>query len=274
MLSISCGKKSDEIGIQADLPIKPDHRARAMTEEEIIELTREVSIFEADLKIETLDGVKTFISKKSITLKQLEHLQSLRFISEEISKVDYTTWGIIITPEPKEDGALPEAVVLDIGKRTDVKENRIKFEGKDILEDINWLSNNGAKKFKLSIILIDENSVGKRTKAVIVVPIENGAVGGGEDSLFGSEIKGPCTLQGDIRNFMIICEKPVKSFTIGFMTSDHCIINTGKINGVTHDLHVTNTGSWLIGYEKIASELNVAINFDDGTVALAKLSAR
>jgi len=66
----------------------------------------------------------------------------------------------------------------------------------------------------------------------------------------------------------------VKSFTIGFMTSGKSIINTGKINGVMHDLNVMNTGSGLVGYEKKASELSITIDFDDSTNASVKLMAK
>ena len=80
-----------------------------------------------------------------------------------------------------------------------------------------------------------------------------------------------CTLDGDIRRFRVDCIKPIKSFTIGFITAGKRFQYSGSINGVKYNADIENKGSSLEGSEATANSLDITINFEDSTTALLPL---
>lgn len=84
-------------------------------------------------------------------------------------------------------------------------------------------------------------------------------------------VVGPCVLVGNIRSFQVNCTKTIQDFTIGFITIGKKLKSKITINGIEYDIDITNTGTSLVGSEKIANSLDFTINFTDSSTASVTL---
>lgn len=87
----------------------------------------------------------------------------------------------------------------------------------------------------------------------------------------GGKVVGPCTLAGDIRSFEITAPKSFRTY--GFVTDkvvlsynpkEKLIMNT-ILNGVEYDMNIEAQGTKLIGFEKLANNIDLIIAFADSS---------